>query len=113
MLIQNYVPCRGDIIWLDFNPQTGKEQMGRRPALVISPQNYNSKVGLVIVCPITSQIKNYPFEVRLPDTFQTKGVIISDQIKSLDYSIRNAEFIEKISEKLIAEIQKKLRLLLF
>ncbi len=113
MLIQDYVPSRGDIIWLDFNPQTGKEQMGRRPALVISPQNYNSKVGLVIVCPITSQIKNYPFEVRLPNTFQTKGVIISDQIKSLDYSIRNAEFIEKISEKLIAEVQKKLRLLLF
>ncbi len=106
MLNIEYIPERGDIIWLNFNPQSGREQMGRRPALVISPKSYNRKVGLVLVCPITSQVKGYPFEVELTD-MTTKGVIISDQIKSLDWRIRNAEFIEKLKLEKVAEVISK------
>lgn len=100
---QNYVPERGDIIWLDFNPQSGHEQAGRRPAIVISPVEYNNKVGLALVCPITNRIKDYPFEVRLPENAEISGVIISDQAKSLDWRQRNAEFIAKAPQKIIEE----------
>ncbi len=113
MLDENYIPNRGDIIWINFNPQSGKEQMGRRPALVISPKKYNAKVGLIIVCPITSQVKNYPFEVSLPETNLIKGVIISDQIKSLDYKIRDAEFIEVVETETLQNVIKKISLLIF
>ncbi len=112
MLEHNYIPNRGDIIWLNFNPQSGREQMGRRPALVISPKSYNSKVGLVLVCPITSQIKGYPFEVLLPADLQTQGVVISDQLKSLDWRHRNAEFIESVSAELCQEIIAKFSVLI-
>ncbi len=112
MLEHNYIPNRGDIIWLNFNPQSGREQMGRRPALVISPKSYNSKVGLVLVCPITSQIKGYPFEVLLPADLQTQGVVISDQLKSLDWRHRNAEFIESVSAKLCQEVIAKFSVLI-
>jgi len=101
MLEVDYVPNRGDIIWLDFNPQIGSEQKGRRPALVISPLTYNKKVGLVIVMPITSQVKNYPFETQIPNVNLTNGVILTDQIKSLDWRKRNSIFIEKLEEKIL------------
>jgi mRNA interferase MazF len=106
MLNSDYIPERGDIIWLNFNPQSGREQMGRRLALVISPQSYNGKVGLVLVCPITSQIKGYPFEVELTNSI-TKGVVISDQIKSLDWRMRNAEFIERLKLEKVVEVISK------
>ena len=109
---QNYIPERGDIIWLDFNPQLGREQMGRRPALVISPKSYNQKVGLALILPITSQIKGYPFEVQLKDNMITKGVIISDQIKSLDWKSRNADFIERLDSKILNEAMSKFSLLI-
>ncbi len=79
-----YVPDCGDAIWLTFSPQTGHEQAGRRPALVLSPGVYNSKVGLAILCPVTDQAKGYPFEVRIPDGLEVAGVILADQVKSLD-----------------------------
>ncbi len=79
-----YVPDRGDVIWLTFDPQEGHEQAGRRPALILSPVSYNSKVGLALLCPITKQQKGYPFEVALPTGFAITGVVLSDQIKSLD-----------------------------
>jgi mRNA interferase MazF len=86
-----YAPERGDIIWLHFTPQTGREQSGRRPALVISPAGYNRKVGLVLVCPITSKVKGYPFEVVLPQGFKAEGAVLCDQIRSLDWRARRAE----------------------
>jgi mRNA interferase MazF len=86
-----YIPARGDIIWLTFNPQAGHEQAGRRPALVLSPSEYNEKVWLAILCPITSQIKGYPFEVEIPDGLPVTGVVLADQGKSLDWKARQAE----------------------
>lgn len=86
-----YVPDRGDIVWLHFSSQTGHEQSGRRPALVISPRAYNRKVGLALFCPITSNVKGYPFEVLLPQGLKAKGAVLCDQIKSLDWRERKAE----------------------
>jgi len=85
-----YVPERGDVVWLHFDPQTGHEQAGTRPALVISPRAYNRRVGLALFCPITSQVKGYPFEVVLPQGLKVKGAILSDQLKSLDWRVRKA-----------------------
>jgi mRNA interferase MazF len=99
-----YVPDRGDLVWLEFTPQAGSEQRGRRPALVISPKAYNGKVGLALFCPITSKIKGYPFEVLLPDGYSVGGVILSDQLKSLDWRTRKAKFIERISSDLLAMV---------
>jgi mRNA interferase MazF len=107
-----YIPKRGDIVWLDFNPQVGYEQKGRRPAIVLSPKSYNAKTHLALVCPIKSQIKNYPFEVNLSDNLITKGVVITDQIKSLDWQTRNIEFIESVNNELIHQIISKSILLL-
>jgi len=107
----NYVPDSGDIIWLNFTPQIGHEQKGKRPAVVLSPKIYNEKTDLCIAVPITSKIKNYPFEVKLPANLKTKGVVLADQIKSLDFVKREAKFIEKLPNNTLKEI-KKLALLL-
>lgn len=80
----SYIPDRGDIIWLDFNPQAGREQANRRPALVLSPAEYNGKVRLALLCPITSKVKGYPFEVAIPEGLPVSGVVLADQVKSLD-----------------------------
>ena len=90
---KEYTPDRGDAIWITFNPQAGHEQAGRRPAVVLSPAAYNGKVGLTILCPITSKIKGYPFEVVLPDNLPIAGAVLSDQVKSLDWQARNTELI--------------------
>jgi mRNA interferase MazF len=103
-----YIPDTGDIVWITFNPQAGHEQAGRRPALVLSPESYNRKVNLAILCPITSQIKGYPFEVLIPDELQISGAILSDQIKSLDWKARQAKFIYKISQAEMDEVMQKL-----
>lgn len=108
----SYVPDRGDIVWLQFTPQTGHEQAGRRPALTLSPKSYNQKVGLGIFCPITNQEKGYPFEVKLTQN-NPKGVILSDQVKSLDWKNRDAEFISKVQEHIINEVLELLKLLIF
>ena len=102
-----YTPDRGDIIWLNFTPQIGNEQRGVRPALVISPIRYNKKTGLAICCPITSTVKDYPFEVRL-DGKKISGVVLSDHIKSLDWRVRKAKFIEKVNSKALSECIAKL-----
>ena len=107
-----YEPDRGDIVWLDFNPQTGHEQAGRRPALVLSPKPYNQKIGLAIFCPITSKIKNYPFVVVLPDNLKIKGAVLSDQVKSFDWKSRNAKFICKLPNAQLIEVKQKLSILL-
>lgn len=107
-----YVPDRGDVVWISFNPQAGHEQAGRRPGVVLSPKAYNRKVGLAILCPITNQSKGYPFEVALPEEVDVTGVILSDQVKSLDWQVRKAEFKAKLPEEVINEVLAKLRALL-
>ena len=98
-----YVPDRGDLVWLQFNPQTGHEQAGRRPALTLSPKAYNQKTGLAIFCPITSQEKSYPFEVKIKER-QIQGVILADQVKSLDWRDRKATFICKAPGFIINDV---------
>lgn len=110
--MDQYIPERGDVVWIDMNPQAGHEQAGRRPAVVLSPIAYNSKVGLALFCPITSQIKGYPFEVNMPEGFKVRGTILSDQVKSLDWKVRNVELFDKIPESVFLEILKKLTTLL-
>lgn len=110
-MVSNYIPDKGDIIWLDFNPQVGREQMGRRPALVLSHKIYNKKTYLALVCPITSQIKNYAFEVKLTKTKLVQGVVLSDQVKSIDWNQRNAEFIEKVKTEILTEVLDNLKLI--
>ena len=107
-----YVPDRGDAVWLDFNPQSGHEQAGRRPALVISPKAYNQKVGLALFCPITSQVKGYPFEVAIPRGSKLKGVVLSDQIKSFDWRARKANLITRLPLSVVDEVLRKTRALL-
>ena len=107
-----YVPERGDAVWINFNPQVGHEQAGRRPAIVLSPQSYNGKVGLCLLCPITTKPKGSPFEVLVPSSSGVTGVVLSDQAKSLDWRVRNAEFITDLPETVIIEVLKKLKSLL-
>ena len=111
-MTRRYVPARGDVIWITFNPQVGREQSGRRPALVLSPSSYNGKVGLAILCPVTSQVKGYPWEVVLPPRTKLAGVVLADQAKSLDWRFRKAEFICKLPRETTAEVLEKLGTLL-
>ncbi len=108
----DYIPERGDVIWITLNPQAGHEQAGRRPAVVLSPAAYNGKVGLAILCPITSQIKGYPFEVRIPGELAITGVILADQVKNLDWRARRAEFAGTLPAATVAEVLQKLNTLL-
>ena len=112
MVTKKYIPERGDIVWLNFNPQSGREQRGKRPAIVISPKEYNEKTGLGIFCPITSKIKNYPFEVKI-ESHKINGVVLADQIKSLDWKTREIELIIKGTSKIVDEIVDKLSVLLY
>lgn len=102
-----YVPRRGDIVRLDFHPQKGHEQAGRRPAIVLSPTAYNRAVGLAVVCPITNARKGYPWEVVIPDNPMVSGVVLADQAKSLDWRQRKAEFICTPDEALLDEVVGK------
>jgi mRNA interferase MazF len=112
MVANEYVPDRGDLVWLQFNPQSGHEQAGKRPALVVSPAAYNGKVGLSLLCPITSKRKGYPFEVVIPQDLPIEGVILADQVKSLDWQSRQAEFICKMPQETLSEVILKLDLLI-
>ena len=110
--MSSYIPERGDAIWLDFNPQTGREQAGRRPAFVVSPAAYNGKVGLALLCPVTSRVKGYPFEVPIPEGLPVSGVVLSDQLKSLDWRKQRAEFICALPESFTQEVKKKVEALI-
>ena len=103
-----YLPARGDLIWLQFNPQAGHEQAGHRPAVVISPSSYNRRVGLALCCPVTSQVKGYPFEVVLPPGLGVEGAILSDQIKSLDWRVRKARRIGNLPAEVLQETVGKI-----
>jgi mRNA interferase MazF len=109
---RGFIPDRGDVVWISFNPQAGHEQAGRRPGVVLSPAAYNGKVGLMILCPITNQIKGYPFEVIIPQGLKVTGAILCDQAKSLDWRARKAELICKLPEAVINDALKKLNTLL-
>lgn len=103
-----YIPDRGDIVYLNFDPTKGHEQRGHRPALVLSPRSYNLKSTLALLTPITKQQKGYPFEVLLPPGLQTQGVILADQIKCLDWKVRGVKFVESIPDNLVEEVQAKI-----
>jgi len=106
-----YIPKRGDVVWLEFDPQTGKEIQKTRPALVISPHQYNKKTGLGLFMPITSKIKDYPFEIVI-EVEEIKGAILCDQIRSLDWQARKAKFVTSISPAIITNVLAKLQVLL-
>ncbi|MGA9350951.1 MAG: endoribonuclease MazF [Anaerolineae bacterium] len=108
----DYVPERGDIVWITLDPQAGHEQAVRRPAVVLSLSAYNDKVGLAILCPITSQTKGYPFEVRIPGELGITGVILADQVKSLDWRARKAELAGTLPATTVTEVLRKLNTLL-
>jgi mRNA interferase MazF len=108
-----YIPDRGDIVFLNFDPTKGHEQRGHRPALVLSPISYNQKTSLALFMPITNKQKGYPFEVILPSELKTQGVILADQIKCLDWKDRGIEFVEVATESLIEAVQAKIEPLLF
>ena len=106
--VRSYIPQCGDVVWITLTPQAGHEQAGRRPAVVLSPEDYNRKTGLAILCPITSQIKSYPFEVLLPAGLPVAGAILSDQVKNLDWRAKNAELICTLPTETISEVLRKL-----
>lgn len=107
----SYIPDAGDVVWLCFDPQAGREQSGHRPALVLSPKSYNSKTNLMVCCPLTTQIKGYPFEVMI-ETRGQKSVVLSDQVKSLDWKQREASFKHKVSAQVLQEVLMKIKALL-
>ena len=112
MVERPYVPDTGDIVWLTFTPQAGHEQAGRRPALVLSPRSYNEKTSLALFCPITSRVKGYPFEVALPAASTITGVVLADQIKSLDWRARRIRFASQVPSRVLGEVLAKLAVLL-
>lgn len=105
------MPEAGDIVWLEFDPQAGREQAGRRPAVVLTPEGYNKKTNLLVCCPLTTQIKGYPFEV-LVEIDGVQSAILSDQVKSLDWKIRKAKYKNKVSSAILGEVKAKAKSLL-
>ena len=99
-----YIPAKGDVVWIDFNPQSGREQANRRPALVISSTMYNRRVKLALVCPITTKVKGYMFEVPIPEGLPVSGVVLADQAKSFDWQTRRAEFICQMPNDVLVQV---------
>jgi mRNA interferase MazF len=112
MVTTRYIPDVGHVIWIHFDPQVGREQAGRRPALVLSPASYNGKTSLALLCPITSQAKGYPFEVPVKKTPGVTGVVLSDHIKCLDWSARKAEYQASAPTSLVESVRNNIALLI-
>jgi mRNA interferase MazF len=112
VVAREYVPDAGDLIWLDFTPQAGREQAGRRPAVVLSPRSYNEKTSLAVVCPVTSHVKGYPFEVSLPAGSRIRGTILSDHLKNLDWRQRQAQKAGKIPRSILEQVRARVAALL-
>jgi mRNA interferase MazF len=108
---KSYVPDAGDIVWLEFDPQAGREQAGHRPALVLSAAAYNEKVSLAVCCPLSTQVKGYPFEVEVKEG-KTTSVVLSDQVKSLDWRERRAKFKSKITSAQLKQARENIKALL-
>ena len=107
-----YVPDRGDLVWVSFNPQAGHEQAGRRPGLVLSPKSYTARSGLALICPVTSHAKGYPYEVTLPGGLAVSGVVLADHVKSLDWRARSVVFADTAPVRVVDEVAQKLATLL-
>jgi mRNA interferase MazF len=107
-----YVPEKGELVWLDFDPQAGHEHSGRRPAFVLSPSRYNAKTGLMLCCPVTTRVKGYPFEVAIEGTAKVQGVILADQVKSLDWRVRKAEKKGTVSPAVLEEVVDRIKAIL-
>jgi len=107
-----YVPDAGDLVWLTCDPRASHEQRGRRPALILSPRVYNAKALLAIACPITSQVKGYPFEVPLPTGGKISGVVLADHVKTLDWKARRVVFEAKAPAEIVTDVRERLRALL-
>jgi mRNA interferase MazF len=112
MVKRVYIPDSGDVLWVEFSPQIGHEQAGRRPAVVLSPSSYNEKASLALLCPITSHSKGYPFEVALPAGSRFRGVILADQLKSLDWQQRKAQKAGKIPPEVLNQVRKRIGMLI-
>lgn len=112
MVDRAYVPDEGDLVWINFSPHIGHEQAGRRPAVVLSPRFYNEKAGLALMCPVTSKAKGYPFEVALPTGFRVRGVILPDQLRSLDWQQRQPQKAGKLPSGTLEEVRTRLAILL-
>ena len=112
MVRSRAVPDSGDLVWLDFDPAAGREQAGRRPAIVLSPTAYNRKTSLAVVAPVTSHAKGYPFEVALPPNSKIRGVVLCDHLKSIDWQQRHAEYADSAPDEVMSEIREKLAVLL-
>lgn len=108
---RRYVPERGDVVWLEFSPQVGHEQAGRRPALVVSPRSYNGRVGLALFCPVTTRVKGYPFEVRFPEDSKVRGAVLADQVNSLDWKERRAKRYAAAPTAVTTEVLAKIQAL--
>lgn len=112
MVARAYVPDAGDLVWLTFDPQAGHEHRGRRPALILSPRAYNAKARLALACPITSQVKGYPFEVPLPPGGKIVGAILADHVKNLDWHARRVVFEARATADTVTDVRERLRVLL-
>lgn len=110
--MSNFVPETGDLVWLTFDPRAGREQAGRRPALVLSPRTYNVRSGLMLACPITSQVKGYPFEIVIPASLGVTGAVLADHVKSLDWKARQAERLGRCEPSVVEEVRSKLAALI-
>jgi len=108
----SYVPDVGDLVWLDFDPRAGHEQSGRRPAIVLTTRDYNEAASLAVVCPVTQQVKGYPFEVVLPSGSGFEGAILADHVKSVDWRARRAEYQGKAGVSVVDDLRERLRALL-
>lgn len=106
------MPDAGDVVWVDFSPQAGHEQAGRQPAVVLSPKIYNEKAGLAVLCPVTSQAKGYPFEVAIPPGGPARGVILADQLKSVDWRQRQVERFAKLPASVLETVRHRIAALL-
>ena len=106
-----YIPDRGDIVWLNFTPQAGHEQKGKRPAIILSPKEYNKKTGLAVCCPITSNVKSYPFEVIITGK-KIAGAVLSDHLKNSEWKARDINFIEKAHSEVLNEVVEKISVLI-
>jgi mRNA interferase MazF len=112
VVAHSYVPDVGDLVWINFSPQIGHEQAGRRPAVVLSPRLYNEKVGLALMCPVTSRAKGYPFEVALPKASRIRGVILPDHLRSLDWQKRQTQKAGKLPLDTLEEVRIQIATLL-
>lgn len=107
MVTDDYVPDRGDVVWLTLAPRAGHEQSGHRPALVLSPSRYNKTVELALICPITSQVKGFPFEVRIPQPSKVRGVVLADQVTSVDWRARGARFMDTVPVEFVEAVTRQ------